>query len=92
MKNKYSLSVIVYIKKKYAYSERVEQMIMLAVNLGSVNIGGGADLSSGKRYQHFIFKTINDVQTFLDYPTVREAILSEVNVVPAGEYYDICKT
>lgn len=82
MKNKYSHSVLVYMKKKYAYSKREEQIEMLALNLGGRSVGGGTCLVTGKRDQQFLFKKIDDVKTFLDYPTVREAILSEVDIVP----------
>ena len=81
MKNKYSHSVLVYMKKKFAYSKREEQIEVLANALGGKNVGGGTDLSTGKRDQQFYFKSLNDVKTFLKYPTVNEAILTEVDVV-----------
>jgi len=81
MKNKYTHSVLVYMKKKFAYSEREEQIEVLAINLGGKNIGGGTDLTTGKRDQQFYFKSLEDVNTFLKYPTVSEAILSEVDIL-----------
>lgn len=85
MKNKYTHSVLVYMKKKFAYGKREEQLEVLANALGGKNVGGGTNLSNGKRDQQFYFKSLNDVNTFLDYPTVKEAILTEVDVVPVGE-------
>lgn len=85
MNNKYTHSVLVYIKKKFAYGKREEQLEVLANALGGKNVGGGTNLSNGKRDQQFYFKSLNDVNTFLDYPTVKEAILTEVDVVPVGE-------
>ena len=85
MKNKYSHSVLVYMKKKYAYTQTEERIQILADKLGGRNVGGGTCLSTGKRDQQFYFKSLNDVKTFLDYPTVREAILSEVDVVPVED-------
>jgi len=85
MNNKYSHSVLVYVKKKFAYSQREEQLEVLANKLGGKNIGGGTNLSNGKRDQQYYFKSLNDVRTFLDYPTVREAILSEVDIALVGE-------
>lgn len=82
MKNKFSHSVLVYVKKKFAYSAREEQMEVLANALGGKNIGGGTNLSNGKRDQQYYFKSLDNVKTFLDYPTVKEAILSEVDIVP----------
>jgi len=75
-------SVLVYMKKKYAYSKREEQIDVLAHNLGGRSVGGGTCLATGKRDQQFLFKSLDKVKTFLDYPTVREAILSEVEIVP----------
>lgn len=85
MKSKYSYSVLVFMKKKYAYSRREEQIEVLANALGGKNIGGGTDLTTGKRDQQFYFKSSEDVETFLAYPTVKEAILSEVDIVPISE-------
>lgn len=81
MKSKYSHSVLVYIKKKYAYSKREEQIGILAHNLKGKYVGGGTNLSNGKRDQQYYFNSLDDIKTFLDYPTVREAILSEVDIV-----------
>ena len=85
MKNKFNFSVLVYMKKKFAYSKREEQLEVLAHALGGKNVGGGTDLSTGKRDQQFYFKTKNDVDTFLDYPTVKEAILPEIDIVSINE-------
>lgn len=85
MKNKYSHSVLVYIKKKYAYSQREEQLEVLADALKGTCVGGGTCLSSGKRDKQYMFKSLNDVKTFLDYPTVRESILSDVDIVEVFE-------
>lgn len=78
---KKKVSLLVYIKNKYKYTEREEQLEVLANALGGRNVGGGTDLSSGKRDQQFYFNNEQDANTFLNYPTVKEAILSEVNIV-----------
>lgn len=85
MKSKYSHSVLVFIKKKYAYSKREEQIQVLAYGLGGKYIGGGTNLSNGKRDQQFYFKSLENVKTFLNYPTVKEAILTEVDTIPITE-------
>lgn len=72
-------------KKKYAYSKREEQMQVLADALGGKFIGGGTDLSNGKRDQQFYFKSLENVKTFLKYPTIKEAIFNEVDIVPITE-------
>jgi hypothetical protein len=79
MKNK-EISVLVYIKKKYVYSKREEELATLADALKGRFIGGGTDLVTRKRDQQYFFKDMNSAKTFLDYPTVRETILSEVSV------------
>jgi len=81
MNKKYTHSLLVYVKKKYTYGKREEQLQVLADGLGGKFIGGGTDLSTKKRDQQYYFKSIDDVRTFLDYPTVKEAILSEVDIV-----------
>ena len=85
MNKKYTHSLLVYVKKKYTYGKREEQLQILADGLGGKFIGGGTDLSSGKRDQQYYFKSMNDVKSFLDYPTVKEAILSEIDIVPVGD-------
>jgi len=79
MKNK-EISVLVYIKKKYSYSKREEELATLADALKGRFIGGGTDLVTRKRDQQYFFKDMNSAKTFLDYPTVRETILSEVSI------------
>lgn len=81
MKNKYSHSVLVYMKKKHAYTKREEQLETLAMSLKGKCIGGGTDLTTGKRDQQYFFRCKQDADTFLNYPTVKEAILTDVEVV-----------
>ena len=78
-KNK-QISVLVYVKKKYAYTKREDELATLADALKGRFIGGGTDLVSRKRDQQYFFKDMDSAKTFLDYPTVRETILSEVDV------------
>lgn len=80
MKNKTSHSVLVYMKKKHAYTKTEERLMILADKLGGRYVGGGTCLATGKRDQQFVFKSLDKVKTFLDYPTVRESILSEVDI------------
>jgi len=81
MNKKYTHSLLVFVKKKYAYGTREEQMGILADALKGKFIGGGTDLSSGERDQQFYFRSIEDANTFLDYPTVKEAIKSNYDLV-----------
>jgi len=81
MNKKYTHSLLVFMKKKHAYGKREEQLGILADALKGKFIGGGTDLSTGERDQQFYFKSIEDVNTFLDYPTVKEAIKSKYDIV-----------
>lgn len=85
MKNKYTHSVLVYMKKKFAYSDRENLLETLAVKLNGKNVGGGTDLFTGKRDQQFYFKSLKDVRTFLKYPNVKEAIFTKVDIVTLEE-------
>jgi hypothetical protein len=82
MKNKYSHSLMVYMKKKHAYSQAEDKLQILADKLGGKFVGGGTDLTTHKRDQQYYFKSLENVETFLGYPTVKESILSEINIVP----------
>jgi len=81
MNKKYTHSLLVFIKRKYAYSVREEQLQILADGLKGKFIGGGTDLSTRERDQQFYFKSVGDAKTFLEYPTVREAIKNNYELV-----------
>jgi len=85
MKNKFNISVLVYMKKKFAYTEREDQIEAFAKKLGGKNVGGGTDLTTGKRDQQFYFKDIKDAKTFLKAPSVKESILADVDVINIQE-------
>jgi len=74
------VSLLVFIKNKYKYTDQESKLQILADKLGGRNIGGGTDLSSGKRDQQFIFKNKKDAKTFLSYSTVKESILKEYDL------------
>lgn len=80
MKNK-KVSLLVYIKNKYKYGVREEQLGVLADALGGKFVGGGTNLCDRRRDQQYTFDSIKKAQTFLDYPTVKEAILTEYELV-----------
>lgn len=79
MKNKVSL--LVYIKKQYKYSAQEEKLSILADKLGGKEIGGGTCLATGKRDKQYYFKNENDAKTFLSYPTVKQTILKEYDLI-----------
>jgi len=79
MKNKVSL--LVYIKKQYKYSAQEEKLGILADKLGGKEVGGGTCLATGKRDKQYYFKSVEDAETFLSYPTVKQTILKEYDLV-----------
>jgi hypothetical protein len=80
MKN-HKVSLSVYIKNKYKYGVYEEQLGILADKLGGRCVGGGTCLYNGKRDQQYTFESKEKAQTFLDYPTVRDVILKEYDLV-----------
>lgn len=78
---KQKVSLLVFMKKKYAYSDREEKMMVLADALKGKFVGGGTDLTNGERDQQYYFNSKDDANTFLDYPTVKEAIKNNYDLV-----------
>lgn len=81
MKEKHTHSLLVFMKKKHAYSKTEERLDILADKLGGRNIGGGTNLSNGERDKQYYFKSLEDAKTFLNYPTVQEAIKTNYDLV-----------
>ncbi|NBW57243.1 hypothetical protein EBR43_05570 [bacterium] len=82
MRNKTNkVSLLVYIKKQYKYSTQEERLAILADQLGGKEIGGGTCLATGKRDKQYYFKCERDAKTFLSYPTVKQIILKEYDLI-----------
>jgi hypothetical protein len=73
-------SLLVFIKNKYKYSDQESKLQILADKLGGRNIGGGTNLSTGKRDQQFVFNNKKDAKAFLSYSTVKESILKDYDL------------
>ena len=86
MKNKFKVSLLVYVKNKYKYSQQEEKLGILADALGGKEIGGGACLATGKRDKQYYFKSQEDAKTFLSYPTVKQIILKEYDLVDIDQH------
>ncbi|NBW58677.1 hypothetical protein EBR43_13055 [bacterium] len=80
-KEKYSVSLLVYIKSKYKYSQQEEKLSILANGLKGKEVGGGTCLATGKRDKQYYFKSGQDANTFLSYPSVQKTILKEYDLV-----------
>jgi len=70
----------VFVKNKYKYSQKEADLAVLADKLGGRFVGGGTCLSTGDRDQQYVFKKIDDLNTFLDYPTVKEVIKTKYDI------------
>ena len=90
MKNKYKVSLLVYVKNKYKYGQQEEKLGILADKLGGKEIGGGTCLDTGKRDKQYYFKSYEDANTFLSYPTVKSIILKEYDLVGIDQH-GLCK-
>lgn len=80
-KQKYKVSLLVFVKNKYKYSKEEEKLGILADKLGGREIGGGTCLDTGKRDKQYYFKSHEDANAFLAYPTVRNIILKKHDLV-----------
>lgn len=80
-KKTHNVSLLVYIKKQYKYSTQEERLGILADKLGGKEVGGGTCLATGKRDKQYYFKSEKDAKTFLSYPTVKQTILKEFDLV-----------
>jgi len=87
MKNKANkVSLLVYIKKQYRYSTQEERLGILADKLGGKEVGGGTCLATGKRDKQYYFNSEKDAKTFLSYPTVKQIILKEYDLVNIDQH------
>ena len=80
MKNK-KVSLLVYIKRQYRYGVQEEKLGVLADKLGGKEVGGGTCLATGKRDKQYFFNSEKDAKAFLSYPTVKQTILKEFDLV-----------
>ncbi|NBP02179.1 MAG: hypothetical protein EBU90_19040 [Proteobacteria bacterium] len=86
MKNKFKVSLLVFIKNKYKYGREEEKLGILADQLGGKEVGGGTCLATGKRDKQYYFKSREDANTFLSYPTVKNIILKEHDLVDLDQH------
>ena len=80
------VSLLVYVKSKYKYTQQEEKLGILADKLGGKEIGGGTDLSTGKRDKQYYFNSEKDAKTFLSYPTVKQIILKDYDLVGVDQH------
>lgn len=76
-----TVSLLVYVKNKYKYGKKEEDLCVLVDKLGGRYVGGGTDLCTGKRDQQYYFPSAKEAKTFLNYKTTQEVIMKEYDLV-----------
>ena len=71
-------SLLVYIKNRYKYSDTELQLqILCEQKYDGRHVGGGTDLSTGKRDQQFMFNKEAHAKAFLRHPFTKTVVLKE---------------
>jgi hypothetical protein len=77
---KYSL--LVYMKAQHKYTDSEVQLETLCKEkFDGRAVGGGTDLSTGKRDQQFVFKKLTDAKAFIRHPFTKAVILKDYDLV-----------
>jgi len=75
-------SLLVYMKAQHKYTDSEVQLETLCMEkFNGRNVGGGTDLSTGKRDQQFAFEKLTDAKAFLKHPFTRAVILKDYDLV-----------
>jgi hypothetical protein len=75
-------SLLVYMKAQHKYTDSEVQLeIMCKEKFNGRCVGGGTDLSTGKRDQQFAFEKLTDAKAFLKHPFTRAVILKDYDLV-----------
>ena len=74
-------SLLVYIKNRYKYSDTELQLQALCEEkYDGRHVGGGTDLSTGKRDQQFIFNKQAHAKAFLRHPFTKTVVLKDYDL------------
>ena len=75
-------SLLVYIKAQHKYTDSEVQLETLCKEkFKGRGVGGGTDLSTGKRDQQFVFNKIANAKAFLKHPFTKAVILKDYDLV-----------
>ena len=75
-------SLLVYMKAQHKYTDSEVQLETLCKEkFNGRSVGGGTDLSTGKRDHQFTFKNLTDAKSFLKHPFTRAVILKNFDLV-----------
>jgi hypothetical protein len=76
------VSLLVYMKAQHKYTSSEEQLETLCKEKYNGRcVGGGTDLSTGKRDQQFVFSKGVDARNFLNHPFTKAVILKDYDLV-----------
>jgi len=76
------VSLLVYMKAQYKYTDTEVQLETLCKEkYDGRGVGGGTNLSNGKRDQQFIFNKKADARDFLRHPFTRAVVLKDYDLV-----------
>lgn len=76
-----SYSLLVYIKNRYKYSDSELQLQTLCEEkYDGRHVGGGTDLSTGKRDQQFMFNKETQAKAFLSHPFTKTVVLKDYDL------------
>ena len=75
-------SLLVYMKSQHKYTDSEVQLETLCKEkYNGRGVGGGTDLSTGKRDQQFVFERLSDAKGFLKHPFTKAVILKNYDLV-----------
>ncbi len=75
-------SLLVYIKNRYKYSDTELQLQTLCEEkYDGRHVGGGTDLSTGKRDQQFMFNKETHAKAFLRHPFTKTVVLKDYDLM-----------
>jgi hypothetical protein len=75
-------SLLVFMKAQHKYTDSEIQLETLCKEkYNGRGVGGGTNLSNGKRDQQFVFESKTDVKAFLRHPFTKAVILKDYDLV-----------
>ena len=75
-------SLLVFMKAQYKYTDSEVQLETLCKEkYNGRGVGGGTNLSNGKRDQQFVFKKLVDAKGFIKHPFTKAVTLKDYDLV-----------
>jgi len=75
-------SLLVYMNAQHKYTDSEEQLETLCKEkFNGRAVGGGTNLSNGKRDQQFVFEKLADAKAFLKHPFTKAVTLKSFDLV-----------